>query len=360
MPYKKLIILIFFIPGLVFGQYRLDSSPKSLTIVPLDEISFSSEEKSENLLKVYVGTKLPSPTSEIPPVLGKVVLQNNSLIFTPTFPFRPGQNYVAVVNGKHVLSFMIHREDSAPRPRLLNIYPSVDTIPANQLKLYVSFNTPMSEGRAYDYVKVKDKNGKIIQTPFVPLQPELWDENHTRLTLWFDPGRIKRGLESNKTFGEVLSPGQIILLEIDSEWQDQIGQPLGKKTLKWYCISENDRVRPVPEEWNLILPHINSQEPLNVYFGESMDWALLNRCISVWNEDNLEMKGNYTIHDGERIWSWQPEQPWSPGNYYLRIDSFLEDLAGNNLNRAFDRDLSKEQANEGEKNFFYLHFNLKK
>ncbi|MCB0853667.1 MAG: hypothetical protein KDD63_15690, partial [Bacteroidetes bacterium] len=124
MPYQKLIILIFFIPGFVFGQYRLDSSPKSLTIVPLDEISFSSEKKSENLLKVYVGTELPSPTSEIPAVLGKVVLQNNSLIFTPTFPFRPGQNYVAVVNGKHVLSFMIHREDSAPRPRLLNIYPS--------------------------------------------------------------------------------------------------------------------------------------------------------------------------------------------------------------------------------------------
>jgi hypothetical protein len=38
-----------------------------------------------------------------------------------------------------------------------------------------------------------------------------------------------------------------------------------------------------------------------------------------------------------------PEQNWSAGSYTLRILSKLEDLAGNNLNKVFDRDITNTQ-----------------
>ena len=45
----------------------------------------------------------------------------------------------------------------------------------------------------------------MIATPcagtFLDLQPELWNAEGTVLTLWLDPGRIKRDLIPNKELG---------------------------------------------------------------------------------------------------------------------------------------------------------------
>jgi hypothetical protein len=39
-----------------------------------------------------------------------------------------------------------------------------------------------------------------------------------------------------------------------------------------------------------------------------------------------------------------PEEPWSTGNYLLKVDSKAEDLAGNNFIRLFEEDLSEENT----------------
>ena len=43
-----------------------------------------------------------------------------------------------------------------------------------------------------------DENGKVHNNLFLP-GDELWDPSYQRLTMTFDPGRIKRGLTSNET-----------------------------------------------------------------------------------------------------------------------------------------------------------------
>ena len=68
----------------------------------------------------------------------------------------------------------------------------------------------MQEGQALENITVI-KNGKdTIPSIFLDLQPELWNKERTILTLWLDPGRIKRDLQPNKKLGLPLELGALI------------------------------------------------------------------------------------------------------------------------------------------------------
>ena len=59
--------------------------------------------------------------------------------------------------------------------------------------------------------------------------------------------------------------------------------------------------------------------------------------------DGELIKGKILIKKEDRSFSFYPDKLWTSGNYYLKTDSRLEDLAGNNLNRLFDRDNIKDK-----------------
>ena len=44
-----------------------------------------------------------------------------------------------------------------------------------------------------------------------------------------------------------------------------------------------------------------------------------------------------------------PAEPWNTGNYMIEVEGRLEDLAGNNLNRLFEKDLHKPNPRTQEK-----------
>ena len=67
-------------------------------------------------------------------------------------------------------------------------------LPENLLKFYVHFSAPMSRGNIYDYIRLLNADGKQVELPFLEIDEELWDDSLTRLTLFIDPGRIKRGV----------------------------------------------------------------------------------------------------------------------------------------------------------------------
>ena len=85
---------------------------------------------------------------------------------------------------------------AAPRAatRIEQVYPSTDTLPANTLKLYIYFSAPMRRGEAWQHIRLLDEHGAPVELPFLEIDQELWDPTNTRLTVLFDPGRIKRGL----------------------------------------------------------------------------------------------------------------------------------------------------------------------
>src|SRR5690606_6065275 len=124
--------------------------------------------------------------------------------------------------------------DFATRPknsepaRLIALYPTTSVVPENLLKFYLHFSVPMSRGEVYDRVRLFDTNGKRVEHPFLELSEELWSPDGKRLTLYFDPGRIKRGLKPRELFGPALIEGGEYTLKIDRGWPDADGRPLAE------------------------------------------------------------------------------------------------------------------------------------
>jgi hypothetical protein len=72
-----------------------------------------------------------------------------------------------------------------------------------------------------------------------------------------------------------------------------------------------------------------------------MDHALALRLIQVVRDDGSPLEGVATLSDAERSWNFTPSRPWQMGPYRLVAYATLEDLAGNNIGKAFEVDLAE-------------------
>ena len=115
---------------------------------------------------------------------------------------------------------------------MAQVYPTADRLPENQLKFYVVFSAPMARGGVYRHINLLDERGKAVDLPFLELDQELWDKSAQRLTVFCDPGRIKRGLKPREEFGPVLVEGKRYTLVIDTGLEDANGNPLKERFQK--------------------------------------------------------------------------------------------------------------------------------
>ena len=58
-----------------------------------------------------------------------------------------------------------------------------------------------------EYIKVINLNTQKEEDIFLTLETELWNADHTELTLWLDPGRIKKDLIPNQKLGIPIKNG---------------------------------------------------------------------------------------------------------------------------------------------------------
>jgi hypothetical protein len=215
-------------------------------------------------------------------------------------------------------------------------------VPVNQLKIYVHFSGPMSEGWAARAVRVQDgDSGKPLEGVLLAVEDELWDPERRRLTLLLDPGRIKRGLAPHDEVGYPLVEGRTVIVTVDPEFRDADGRPLGEGAQRRYEVGPPVRARVEPADWVLDPPILGSTDPLVVHFDRPLDRALLEHGIEVRGPGPGRVGGRACPGPGERSWSFAPHRPWRAGDHRLRIEARLEDLAGNSLRRVFDRDLAR-------------------
>ncbi|MFP6604749.1 MAG: hypothetical protein VB862_19605, partial [Pirellulaceae bacterium] len=52
--------------------------------------------------------------------------------------------------------------------------------------------------------------------------------------------------------------------------------------------------------------------------------------------------GEVVVDQQESRWSFQPTPAWQAGEYYLLVDSELEDRAGNSIGRPFEVDVFRQ------------------
>ncbi|MBW3597948.1 MAG: Ig-like domain-containing protein, partial [Planctomycetes bacterium] len=177
--------------------------------------------------------------------------------------------------------------------------------------------------------------------PFLELGEELWNGAGTRFTLFFDPGRIKRGLKPREEMGPVLEEGKPYTLIVSADWPDADGQPLAEDYQKSFHAVAPDDEQPDPKKWRVVAPAAGSRTPLEVRFAEPLDHAMLLRVLNVFNSAGGAVEGEIEVADYETRWRFIPAKPWVRGDYRLVVDTALEDSAGNSIRKPFEVDITR-------------------
>jgi hypothetical protein len=290
-------------------------------------------------------------------MIGSYTSSSDFVLFSPLLPLSRGLSYEIYYHDQRLGNVLIPGADASDRPRLLSIYPTADELPENLLKFYVQFSTKMREGEALKNILLLDEKNDTLHDIFLDLKPELWNEEGNTLTIWLDPGRIKRELIPNQRLGNPLQKGKRYTLLVSEGWKDVQGKSLTASYRKDFTVVARDSVSPDIETWHLSLPTINSRRPLEISLNESLDYFLLQETIFILDGNEKILPGKFHITSAETTLAFTPADNWKAGDYQLVVAEHLEDLAGNNLKRPFDRDL---QAVTSEKTpALQRHFELR-
>ncbi len=275
---------------------------------------------------------------ENPPVLGSFEKVEGGVRFRPRFPLAAGMKLVAVCGDVSVTLAGEARKLEAVT-RVEAVYPSGAVVPANLLKFYVHFSRPMGRGEAWGNLEILNEAGAKVELPFLEIDQELWDRENRRLTLLFDPGRIKRGVLPREEVGTSLETGKAYTLRILASWKDAEGKGLVEDFRKTFRVGAEERAGIDVKKWTVRAPKAGGREALELRFERPLDRALAERLITVEDARGRLVGGEVELVDEERGWRFVPETRWLKGEYRVRVDHRLEDLAGNRPGRPFDVDV---------------------
>jgi len=284
------------------------------------------------------------------PVQGNHIVKGDYLIFSPFFPFERGITYAVRTklvdpdNTYSYQSFLLAKNQILDQAKVVEIYPSGPQLPENLLRFYIYSNTPMKKGNALKYIHLTNAAGKIDAHAFMEFKQELWSPDGKRLTILFDPGRIKRGVSTNRELGPALVEGTSYQLTISGDWQDVYGQELLAEITKEFTVVQPHRQQLNAEEWEIHKPTVNTYESLRIVFDRTIDHALAQSMIQIEDEENNLISGCWETLEQERQIQFIPDKTWQSGKYQIIIDGRLEDVAGNNLYAPLD-----QNAVEGKK-----------
>lgn len=307
--------------------------------VPLDQLraieGTESREEWAAILKVSVGADQPA-------AVGQYAIADGRIRFTPMFPLDAGRQYHVTFTppGGEIVSATVAlpAADTTSKTMVAQVFPTADVVPENQLRLYLHFSAPMGMRGGLDFVHLLDESGKEVKDPFLPLDAEFWNDDRTRYTVFFDPGRQKRGIAPIAELGRSLTQGKSYTLVVDAEWHDGHGLPLKQPFRRTFRVGPPDE-RPLdPKTWKIAVPAADSLTALTIAFPEPLDHGLLLRALGVVTPAGKPLEGQVVVGANELTWSFTPVEPWKAGAHNIVAFGMLEDLAGNRIGRAFEVD----------------------
>ncbi len=312
-----------------------------------------TKEAWTKLLRVVVEQGDLASELSLPSMLGEYRVDGKLVVFRPRYPLQPGVSYRAEARLRYLpdrpmdvsltSAFQVPTNVLTPSAVVSAIYPTADELPENLLKFYVVFSAPMSGGHIYEHIHLLDEAGRPIELPFLEIDEELWDPAMTRLTLFIDPGRIKRGVTPLEQVGPALEAGRTYTLVIDADWRDARGATLKAAFRKSFRVGTPNRTPLDPARWTVRPPAAGTLQPLAVEFDRPLDWALARRLILVRSSssaaDESSEDGVVSMAEAERLWRFAPTRRWRPGRWEILVPSIIEDLAGNNIGKSFEVDL---------------------
>jgi len=289
-----------------------------------------------------------SVTDSASPMAGEYGIVGRAIRFTPMYGLDAGGSFTITFDPtaiphadaapwRQVVSRTLDLRGPAPARTTIvkRVYPSGGTVPANTLRLYIEFSEPMGRGSALEHIRLVDDAGVQVMEPFLPVEAEFWTADRTRFTLFFDPGRVKRGIKPNRDLGRALVAGKRYALVISDGWLDGKGQPLKEPSRHEFSVSAPVEAPLDPAAWRIEPPRAGTTDPLVVHFPWALDVGLVQRALGV-RRDGGEVPGQLTVEPGEMRVRFVPGTQWTAGAYTVIALPFLEDPAGNRPGRAFE------------------------
>ena len=312
-----------------------------------------TQDEWHSLFRVSVGDQT-SDVLSLPAVLGSYTVGTDAVRFTPRFGFDPGRPYRVVFDPDafpagatgarparslrplDVVVAAPPAEDVPSTTAVARVYPTAQRLPENLLRMYIHFSAPMGREGGADYVRLLDATGQVVEDPFLPLDLALWNQDRTRYTLLFDPGRVKQGILPNREMGRAIIEGQAYTLVIDRGWPDAADASLVESYARTFVVAPPQDGAIDPARWDLTPPTVGTRDPLVVSFPVPLDHAILRRALSVTTDKGQRVEGEIGVEAAETMRTFTPGVSWGDGEYRLTASSSLEDPAGNRIGRAFE------------------------
>lgn len=286
-------------------------------------------------------------------VAGRYVVTPTAVEFHPSFPFDPGRRYSATFEPQRLptprrdttvrASIVFDAPARSPSTTVTGIFPSADVWPENMLRFYIHFSGPMSRGQGTKHVHLVDDRGAEVADAILAAYADLWDPDATRLTVFFDPGRVKRGVGPNVAMGRAIVVGRRYAIVVDPEWHDAHGQPLKDGFRREFVAGPPAYLALNAHQWRISSPRRESRDPLVVTFPAPLDHALIERAIGLESPDGVRLTGQAVTGAAETTWTFTPGTRWMAGRHQIVALTLLEDPAGNKIGRAFEV-LSRESS----------------
>ena len=236
------------------------------------------------------------------------------------------------------------------------IYPTAEYLPENLLRFYIYFTEPMNREGILSSISLLDDQGEVIPDVFLDNRYDLWSPDSTRLTVLFDPGRVKTGLEAHNLLGRALISGETYSLQVKGAL-DAKGCEIASYQKAFQAI-DGYLTYPDIDQWVVEQPAPQSRDPLRIHLGREIDHLSLAYRVRVQDEQGNSIRGGLRLDENESVWVFTPSSPWQKQNYQIAIDAELEDVAGNRISGLFDRPPSEDELEApAEKQYLFFELN---
>ena len=276
--------------------------------------------------------------------------------------------FLIAISGYTIFNIILETNvETLDGPFVEEVYPTTSQIPENILRFYVYFSEPIKDGSTIKSIHIFNEDNLEVNLYdadssatgiFLETLEELWSPDYQRITLILDPGRVKTGLDANDELGRSFESGKKYTMEIDTEIESLKGKKLVKKFRKEFEVIPEDRTPPNDDNWKIVIPKENTFEPLKIQFNDILDHAQMISFIRVYDSSNSSLVGEVKFKNNESIWEFYSNSKWEKGNYSIKIDVRLEDLAGNNIQGKFDRDLQTDDLQYLDQKEIVLEFTI--
>ena len=306
------------------------------------------------------------PSSPDVAIAGDYQIGPDAVEIRPKFSLDPGREYLVKVNASTLLSqrqpqtfetrVTMPASLATAATRVSAIYPSSSTWPDNILRFYLHFSAPMSGTSAIGHVRLVDDKGVEVKDALLEVDVDLWDSGYTRRTVFFDPGRVKRGIRPNVELGRALITGRQYAIVVGTSWRDAKGQPLAQEFRHEFIAGPAVEAPVEPSAWSITAPGQGTRDPLTVKFPWALDEGLLQRAVGVADAGGKPLDGTTAVGPDQTTWTFTPALPWRATPHSLVVLTLLEDPSGNKVGQAFEFEMFKEPKKAPETERVLLPF----